>query len=133
MPSRRRSGLVGLLDRVRVRLGLDGLGGRLEHLGEVDHRVAGGHQGRLGAADDDAVAVGVDQPHPLAEGVEEPAEALALSPDVLAGREDVAAAALLLLGAALTRFGASSYVPTAGGVRHGLALLECGAQGSAFW
>ena len=47
--------------------------------------------------------------------------------------EDVAAAALLLLGAALTRFGASSYVPTAGGVRHGLALLECGAQGSAFW
>ena len=44
----------------------------------MDHRVAGGHQGRLGAADDDAVAVGVDQPHPLAEGVEEPAEALAL-------------------------------------------------------
>ncbi|WP_420454753.1 exopolyphosphatase [Rubrivirga sp.] len=51
-----------------------------------------------------------------------PADALAVAPDVLAGREDVAAAALLLLHAALVRFGADAYVPTAGGLRHGLAL-----------
>jgi exopolyphosphatase/guanosine-5'-triphosphate,3'-diphosphate pyrophosphatase len=53
-----------------------------------------------------------------------PAEALAAAPDVLAGREDVAAAALLLLDAALARFGADGYIPTSGGVRHGLALME---------
>ena len=51
-----------------------------------------------------------------------PTEALAVAPDVLAGREDVAAAALLLLDAALARFGADAYLPTAGGLRHGLAL-----------
>ena len=51
-----------------------------------------------------------------------PAQALAVAPDVLAGREDVAAAALLLLHAALARFGAGAYVPTDGGLRHGLAL-----------
>lgn len=51
-----------------------------------------------------------------------PADALALAPDVLAGREDVAAAALLCLAAALDRFDAEAYIPTAGGVRHGLAL-----------
>ena len=51
-----------------------------------------------------------------------PDQALAVAPDVLAGREDVAAAALLLLAAALVRFGADAYVPTAGGLRHGLAL-----------
>ena len=55
-----------------------------------------------------------------------PEEALALAPDVLAGREDVAAAALLLLDAALARFGADAYVRTAGGLRHGLALFEAG-------
>jgi len=53
-----------------------------------------------------------------------PEEALAVAPDVLAGREDVAAAALLLLHAVLVRFGADAYVPTAGGLRHGLALAE---------
>ena len=53
-----------------------------------------------------------------------PADALAISPDVLAGREDVAAAALLLLDAVLARFGAAAYVPTTGGLRHGLALME---------
>lgn len=53
-----------------------------------------------------------------------PEEALALAPDVLAGREDVAAAALLLLDAVLARFGADAYVPTVGGLRHGLALIE---------
>ena len=51
-----------------------------------------------------------------------PAQALAVAPDVLAGREDVAASALLLLAAALVRFGADAYVPTTGGLRHGLAL-----------
>ncbi|MEM0961173.1 MAG: exopolyphosphatase [Bacteroidota bacterium] len=51
-----------------------------------------------------------------------PAEALALAPDVLAGREDVAAAALLCLAAVLDRFDADHYIPTVGGLRHGLAL-----------
>ena len=51
-----------------------------------------------------------------------PAEALAVAPDVLAGREDVAAAALVLLDAVLARFGADAYVSTRGGLRHGLAL-----------
>ncbi len=51
-----------------------------------------------------------------------PAQALAVAPDVLAGREDVAAAALLLLHTALVRFNADAYVPTVGGLRHGLAL-----------
>ena len=55
-----------------------------------------------------------------------PAEALAVAPDVLAGREDVAAAAVLCLAAALDRWGADAYVPTAGGLRHGLALAEAG-------
>ena len=59
-----------------------------------------------------------------------PAQALAVAPDVLAGREDVAAAALLLLAAALARFGADAYVPTAGGLRHGLAL-EAARQAQA--
>ena len=53
-----------------------------------------------------------------------PADALAVAPDVLAGREDVAAAALLLLAAVLDRFGAASYIPTSGGVRRGLALAS---------
>ena len=57
-----------------------------------------------------------------------PADALAVAPDVLAGREDVAAAALLLLDAVLARFGADAYVPTAGGLRHGLAL-QAGGEG----
>ena len=55
-----------------------------------------------------------------------PDAALAVAPDVLAGRHDVAAAALLLLAAALDRFRAGAYVPTAGGVRHGLALAAAG-------
>lgn len=53
-----------------------------------------------------------------------PEQALAARPDVLSGRQDVAAAALLLLHAALVRFGADAYIPTAGGLRHGLALAE---------
>ncbi len=53
-----------------------------------------------------------------------PEQALAARPDVLAGRQDVAAAALLLLHAALVRFGADTYAPTAGGLRHGLALAD---------
>ena len=51
-----------------------------------------------------------------------PAQALAVAPDVLSGREDVAAGALLLLAEALARLGADAYVPTRGGLRHGLAL-----------
>ncbi len=51
-----------------------------------------------------------------------PSQALAIAPDVLEGRQDVAAAALVLLHAALERFGADAYVPTHGGLRHGLAL-----------
>ena len=51
-----------------------------------------------------------------------PAQALAVAPDALAGREDVAASALLLLASVLVRFRAESYVPTTGGLRHGLAL-----------
>ena len=58
-----------------------------------------------------------------------PAEALAVAPDVLAGREDVAAAALLLLDAVLARFGADAYVHTTGGLRHGLALAEAEGVG----
>ncbi len=58
-----------------------------------------------------------------------PVEALAIAPDVLAGREDVAAAALLLLGAVLARFDADTYVPTAGGLRHGLALAAAAFEG----
>ena len=53
-----------------------------------------------------------------------PADALAVAPDVLAGREDIAATALLLLDAALARFDADAYLPTAGGLRHGLALAQ---------
>ena len=53
-----------------------------------------------------------------------PSDALAIAPDVLRGREDVAAAAVLCLAAALRRFDADGYVPTSGGVRHGLALAE---------
>ena len=52
-----------------------------------------------------------------------PEQALAAHPE-LAGRQDVAAAALLLLHQALERFGAESYVPSVGGLRHGLALVE---------
>ena len=55
-----------------------------------------------------------------------PGEALALAPDVLEGRQDVAAAALVLLHTALERFGADGYVPTRGGLRHGLALAAAG-------
>ena len=58
-----------------------------------------------------------------------PQEALAIEPTVLAGREDVAAAAVLLLHAALVRFGAGAYVPTVGGLRHGLALAEGEEEG----
>ena len=51
-----------------------------------------------------------------------PAETLAIAPEVLAGREDVVAAAVLVLGTALRALGAEAYVASPGGLRHGLAL-----------
>jgi len=46
----------------------------------------------------------------------------ALAPDLLTGREDVTAAALLVLERAMRRFGAEAFVASPGGLRHGLAL-----------
>lgn len=51
-----------------------------------------------------------------------PAEALALAPEVLAGREDVVAAATLVVDALLACLGADAYTVAPGGLRHGLAL-----------
>ncbi len=51
-----------------------------------------------------------------------PAEALALAPEALSGREDIAAAAVLVLLETLTAIGAPAFVTTRGGLRHGLAL-----------
>ncbi|MDT0632690.1 exopolyphosphatase [Rubrivirga sp. S365] len=51
-----------------------------------------------------------------------PAQALALAPDTLAGREDVAAASVLVLAAVVRALGAGGYVATPGALRHGLAL-----------
>ena len=51
-----------------------------------------------------------------------PAATLALDPAALAGREDVAAAAVLVLATVLDAVGADAYVTTRGGLRHGLAL-----------
>lgn len=46
----------------------------------------------------------------------------ALAPGLLAGREDVTAAALLILEGVMRRFGAGAFVASPGGLRHGLAL-----------
>jgi exopolyphosphatase/pppGpp-phosphohydrolase len=54
------------------------------------------------------------------------AETLALNPELMAGRSDVVAAGLLVLVAALERFGAKEFLVTPGGLRHGL-LLEATA------
>ncbi len=51
-----------------------------------------------------------------------PAEAFALAPDALSGREDIAAAAVLVLLETLRALGAPAFVTTRGGLRHGLAL-----------
>jgi exopolyphosphatase/guanosine-5'-triphosphate,3'-diphosphate pyrophosphatase len=51
-----------------------------------------------------------------------PDETRALNPDVLTGREDVAAAAVLTLEAVVRGLGADGYTATPGGLRHGLAL-----------
>ena len=86
-------------------------------------------QGRLGAADDDAGAVGVHQAHPLAEGVEEAAEPLAVADllaqvhlevqDAGAARAHPAAAAALdaRLGGSARRPGRSCRARPAPGVR----------------
>ena len=51
-----------------------------------------------------------------------PADALALAPDALRGREDVVAAGVLVLTAVVRALGADGYVATPGALRHGLAL-----------
>jgi exopolyphosphatase/guanosine-5'-triphosphate,3'-diphosphate pyrophosphatase len=51
-----------------------------------------------------------------------PAETLALNPDVLAGREDVFAAGVLIVERVLERFGLEGMWPSPRGLRHGLAL-----------
>ena len=51
-----------------------------------------------------------------------PAGVLALAPDALAGREDVAPASVLVLTAAVRTLGAPGFVATPGALRHGLAL-----------
>lgn len=56
-----------------------------------------------------------------------PEETLALDPAALAGREDVAAASVLVLRTVLEALGAVQYVTTRGGLRHGLALAAAGA------
>lgn len=59
-----------------------------------------------------------------------PEAALAIAPDVLAGREDVAAAAALVLDVAMCELGAGAYVATPGGLRYGIALaVEEGSWG----
>ena len=50
----------------------------------------------------------------------------ALAPDLLTGREDVSAAALLLLERAMGRLGAEAFIASPGGLRHGLALEAAG-------
>ena len=51
-----------------------------------------------------------------------PAEALAIDVGALTGREDIAAAAVLVLHETLRALGAGAFVTTRGGLRHGLAL-----------
>ena len=51
-----------------------------------------------------------------------PAGVLALAPDALGGREDVAPASVLVLAAAVRALGAEGFVATPGALRHGLAL-----------
>lgn len=57
------------------------------------------------------------------------ADTLEMDPVLMAGRADVVGAGLLILVAAMRRFGAEEFVVTSGGVRHGLALLA-GAEGA---
>jgi len=51
-----------------------------------------------------------------------PEGVLALAPDALAGREDVAGAAALVVAEVLDALGADGFTATRGGLRHGLAL-----------
>ena len=53
-----------------------------------------------------------------------PAEALAVDPETLRGREDIVAAAVLVLHTTLAALGADAYVTARGGLRHGLALAS---------
>ena len=51
-----------------------------------------------------------------------------IGPALMSGRADVAAAGLLVLGAALERIGATEFLATAGGLRHGLALQAAAGE-----
>ncbi len=51
-----------------------------------------------------------------------------LNPSVLTGREDVAAAALLILDAIMSHFGFESFLAGQGGLRHGMALASADAS-----
>ena len=51
-----------------------------------------------------------------------PPDVLALAPDALAGREDVAGAAVLVVAEVLDALGADGFTASPGGLRHGLAL-----------
>ncbi len=51
-----------------------------------------------------------------------PSAILALNPAILAGREDVCTAALLILDVAMEQLGFDTFVASSGGLRHGLAL-----------
>ncbi len=81
---------------------------------------ASGHAPTVGA---DAIRAWRDRALTLA-----PADLLAVAPDLLRGREDVAAAAVLILDAVLEHLCADTYVATPGGLRHGLALEEGGKR-----
>ena len=56
-----------------------------------------------------------------------PAATLALDPARLAGREDIVAAAVVVVGTVLAAIGADAYVTARGGLRHGLALATAEA------
>ena len=53
-----------------------------------------------------------------------PDKVRALNPDMLAGREDIVGAALLILDAVMQRFGFDAFIAGQGGLRYGLALLN---------
>ena len=88
---------------------------------------------RLGGFDGEAPEV----PHAVVSAWRErlagltPEAALAVAPDVLAGREDVAAAAVLVLDVVMRAVGADAYVATPGGLRYGLALAAAEDAGPA--
>lgn len=53
---------------------------------------------------------------------ETPEALIALAPEIMTGRADVALTALLIVEAVMDAAGADAFVPSAGGLRHGLAM-----------